>query len=472
LYSSFGEESGWQNPFGFTNLALDDRLDEQRNLEGDERAQLIADIQRDIVREQPFTVVAFADNIAGLRTDRFEGWPRGGPSQPVDYLRLTNTSEAETIDLLLQDSRITRNRNPVAVEHRDRGAITGLLYEPLLRRIDGERAPWLARDIQWTSDGTLMATVRLRETPWHDGRRVTPSDVTFTYAFLRDTSLGEFDTPVPTPWRRGRVTLVDDIEVLSSTELRIAFTTANRGVARRALEVPILPEHVWSEYTDSADVAGIDVAGQTTEALVWPNEEPVGTGPLQFASATPDKVLVLEKFEPHFLEQSDAEGIPSRFAGGLPFERARFRVVPSHGAGIEALENGEADATVDGLQASLVTRIARSSDVSLSVSRADSFYHLGYNCRRAPLSDPRFRQTVARLLDRDYLVDAFFGGYADASEIPLRQPWAPEDLVWDGSAELAFLGEGGELDVAAARDAFREAGYQYDDDRLVRRGES
>ena len=48
--------------------------------------------------------------------------------------------------------------------------------------------------------------------------------------------------------------------------------------------------------------------------------------------------------------------------------------------------------------------------------------------------------------------------------------WTPPELAWSGTARLAFLGEHGELDVAAAREAFRAAGYTYEDDRLVTRG--
>ncbi len=114
--------------------------------------------------------------------------------------------------------------------------------------------------------------------------------------------------------------------------------------------------------------------------------------------------------------------------------------------------------------------MSRTEGLRLLLDRAEPFYLVGYNCRRAPLSNERFRRVLARLLDRESLVSAAFRGYADAAEAPLRPPWTPEALAWDGTAELPFLGEAGELDVEAARAAFREAGYRYDDDRLVTRG--
>ena len=475
LHSSYGEESGWQNPFGYSDIGVDELLQEQRSLSGEERREVVYELQSEIVQEQPFTPIAFPDRITGFRTERFDRWPAGGPEGLTDYLMLERVGEADTLEMLLGDARITRNRNPIAAEHRSQGHVTDLLYEPLVRRLtDGlDPTPWLAREVEWDeTGGSLTATVALRDTPWHDDEPVTPEDVAFTYEFLKDTSLGGFDSPVPTPWRRGRVSLVESAEPLDDDHVSFEFKTAARDVAIRAFQTPILPEHVWSDLTGSADLAGIDIGGPTTEAVVFTNEEPVGSGPLRFGSATPDQEIVLETFEDHFLHADEVEGIPETFAQGLPFQQARFTVTPSSDAAVQLLETDEADASADGLGAAVVPRIGRNEEISLTISRSDQFYHVGYNCRNAPLSDPHFRRVVARLLDRGYLASDSFGGFAAPTETPLKDPWTPEDLQWDGTAQLSFFGESGELDVEAARDAFREAGYYYEDDQLVRRGEA
>lgn len=475
LHSSYGEESGWQNPFGYSDIGLDELLQEQRSVAGEERREVVYELQNEVVQEQPFTPIAFPDRITGFRTEQFERWAAGGPEGLTDYLMLERVGDADTLEMLLGDGRITRNRNPIAAEHRSRGHVTDLLYDPLMRQLTDGRdpTPWLARGIEWDeSGGVLTATVTLRDTPWHDDEAVSAEDVAFTYEFLKDTSLGGLDSAVPTPWRRGQVSLVETAEPLDDDSVRFEFTTTARDVADRALQVPILPRHVWSDLTDSADLAGIDVGGPTTEAVVFTNEDPVGNGPLRFASATPDQEVVLERFEDHFLHADDVEGIPETFAQGVPFERARFTVTPSPDAAVQLLEADEADATADGLGASVVPRIGRNDDISLTISRSDEFYHVGYNCRNAPLSDPHFRRVVARLLDREYLVTESFSGYAAATETPLKDPWTPEDLQWDGTARLPFFGDDGELDVEAAREAFREAGYYYEDEQLVRRGEA
>lgn len=478
LYSPYAEESGWQNPFGFADLTLDEILDEQRTDEGEERIDTVHEIQRQIVREQPFTVVCFPDHLGAVRNDRFEGWPDGGPGRPPDYFGIDRVGSESTLQLLLGDGRITRNRNPLAVEYRNQANFTGLLYDPLIRSIrnnslpdsEPDPIPWLAGSVEWTDGEILSATVRLRETPWHDGKPVTARDVAFTYEFLSDTSLGAFDTPVPTPWRRGRVSLVDSVAVQDDRRFRLQFTTGNRSVARRSLAVPILPAHIWRERADSAEIAGLELGGRTTQALVDSNEAAIGSGPLQFVEATADESLSLEVFPDHFLHTGHDDGIPDRFLEDRPFERIEFTVAPSDDAAVEILLEDRADATADGLQASVVPRIVRSDDISLTARGTEFFYHIGYNCRRAPMVDPNFRRAIAGHIDREATVADSLDGYGIPSEVPLKGQWAPGDLLWDGEASRPFFGTDGTLDEAAAREAFQEAGYQYDSGKLVRRG--
>lgn len=471
IHSVYGEEAGWQNPFGFSNLQIDDLLAEQRTISGGARETLVQDIQYEIVREQPFTVLTFPDNIAATRSDRFIGWPRGGLKNPLTYLELSPIVDTETLTILTTDARISHNRNPLSVEHRHEGEIIGLMYDSLFRGQD-QSIPWLASDIEWHDDNALSATVEIRDATWHDGEGLSANDVVFTYEFLADTSLGEFETPVPTPWKRGRLSLVESVSRRSSSAVRFNFSTNVRDIAVRALTVPILPEHIWEERAEPADIAGIDIVGGTTEALVWPNEEPIGSGPFQFVEATPDDEVLFERFEDHFLQQMPEE-IPTEYHQTPAYSTLQFRIVPSQDSALELLENGEADATLGGLRESIVPRIGRAPGVQLSVAQSNTFYHIGYNCRRAPLVDPQFRRVLSRLIDREMLVRDVFAGYATPSVAPLpTSKWLPPELEWDGEAYLPFIGQDGELDEDAARAVFREAGYIYDDGQMVSRGET
>jgi peptide/nickel transport system substrate-binding protein len=480
LHSRFADTPGWQNPFGYANLDVDDALETQRVVSGDNRRGVVADLQRTAARTQPFTLLAFPDDVRAVRSDHYANWRDAELTSPQGYLRVERVPRGRSDDprsrdelrLVVTDRRATENLNPLAVEFRRYGLFTGLLYDSLGYVTGmGTTERWLAESWAFTAADGVRATVRLRpDLTWHDGEPLTAEDVAFTYRLFADTTLSadaEVDA-IPAPRFSGRISLVDGVRAVDDGTVEFAFAECSPTVATRAFTVPILPKHVWQERTDSASVAGIDV-GSATEALVTTNIPPVGSGPLEFVRNTPGETLVLEPFEEHFLGRETVSGAPTPLANGPAFDRLVVRVVGSDDPAVEMVADGEADVTGTAVGADTVPRIGRADDLDLLVGRSNAPYILGYNARRTPLTNPRFRNTLAQLVDRSYLADEVFDGYARPAASPLAgTDWLPTDLRWDGSAPVVpFLGTDGELAVGRARDAFREAGYQYDGDHLV-----
>lgn len=475
LHSKYGSEPGWQNPFGYADPELDSLLSRQRATDGDVRRSIAADLQRQIARSQPFVSVAFPDELSAVRESRFRGWRDSRPTDPVNLLSVSHREGApSTLRLVTTDPRLTENRNPIAAEFRRHGGLLTLLYSPLARRVDGAIRPWLARDWerQEIEDGSLVLRTTLRDgVTWHDGEPLTAADVAFTYRFLADTSLGEADSPIPTSRFRGRSSLVEAVETVDDRTFDVRYGTDSAEVALRALTVPLLPEHVWSERTGPATIAGIEVNDETTEALVWGNPEPIGSGPLRFREATAGEEVVFGRVEEHPL--AAAADLPERFHGGPAFDRLRVEVVPSDVVAVDAIADDGADATVSNLGPDAVPRIARSAAVTLVSDRSRALYHVGLNARRAPLSNFRFRAVLARLIDKGAVAEEVFDGYAVPATSPLEDRWVPEDLAWEGQDPVVpfFAAEDGSFDRAAAREAFEEAGYRYSDEGELLAGE-
>lgn len=482
LHSTFTGEAGWQNPFGYSNLTMDELLERQRRSSGPIRRETVFDILRQITRQQPFSVLAVPEHITAVRPDRFTGWWEFDPTEPMSYLTLKAATEEDVLRVTTTDSRITRNFNPLAVEFRNHEAFTDLLYDPLVRAYRGQLYPWLAADWTWDTQRETKATVQLREElTWHDGSQLTADDVAFTYRFLADTTLGEGDRAVPAPRFRGRISLLDDIERVDAETVRFSFGDTTPEVAQRAFTVPILPVTEWKPRATTVEVAGVDINDGITEALVWPNHEPIGSGPFQLDRRVPEETLVLQRFDDHFLssvsDEADGsspsnslDGADGRFVTGAPFETINVRVTSSDETSIELIAAGEADATTTSIGPSSVPRVGRAETLQLQVTPTASFYHLGYNVREEPLGNPRFRRAIASLLDKGQLQQEIFGGYGRPAVAPLAgTKWLPSDLRWNGQdPEVPFAGTDGELDVATARDLFREAGYQYaEDGRLL-----
>lgn len=493
LHSRFAEAPGWQNPFGYTDLEVDELLEAQRRTDGDRRREAVAELQRVVARTQPFTVVAFPDDIRATRDSSYTSWLAADLNAPVGYLTLERASVSDTgggdgepdrrrrgaLRMAATDPRPTENLNPLSVEYRRSGTLTGLLYDSLGVATDaGSTIPWLADGWGFSeARGRPRATVRLRpDLEWHDGERLTAEDVAFTYALLADTSLGSTggddgertDTRVPSPRFRGRSTLVEDVVADGPRTVEFQFVECTPSVAVRAFTVPVLPEHVWADRTRTASVGGIEF-GPATEALVTENIPPVGSGPLQFVRNTPLERLVLERFEGHFLARGNDIDLPYGVTDGPAFERLVVRVVGSDATAVDLVADGDADVTGTPVGAGTVPRIGRAEALDLLVDRSRAPYVIGYNTRRPPLTNPRFRNTLTRLVDQAHLVEAVFDGYARPAASPLAgTDWLPSDLRWDGEDPVTpFMGTDGELDVGRARAAFREAGYRYDDGALV-----
>lgn len=487
VHSRFGPEPGWQNPFGYADLDTDDLLVAQRRQDVDQRTTTLWNLQSSIVNNQPFSVVAFPHEMRVHRTDRVRGWDESAIHSTLGYLSLsaveghepdattatasaaepTSTGEqAAVFTVGTTDERMTRNLNPISVAFRDGGTVTGLLYDRLGRWVDGEVQPWLASGWEWLDTGDVGRTAEVEVRPdatWHDGRSITAEDLEFTYEFLADTSLGAFESPTPAPRFRDRGSLVRGIKPVDRRTIRLEFVPCNRQVARRAFAVPVFPRHVWKRRTDPVDPPWLASEKPLSEALVWRNPNPVGSGPFEFHDWKADSHLTLRPFDDHFLNGTERPDHLSAYRSA-PVDRLRFEVVPTSRTAVTLVLDGNLDATADPVMPGDVPATLPDS-VERAESNPAAFYHVGYNTRRAPLSNPRFRRAVAQLLDKEYLVDAVFDGFASPAASPLaRSDALAPRLQWHGrDPELPYPGKDGELNVGRARRAFRQAGYRYDD---------
>ena len=452
LHSRFADEWGWQNPFGFTNITFDERLDRQREQDGEERQRAVREVLRSVANEQPLTPICIPTEQRLADPERFDGWGRHHPEDRLAYVDLDPEPGVSELRGVIVDARPTKNLNPLSVEYRNRSTFVDLLYDSLATYDGDSHVPWLAEEWEW-EDST--ASVRLREANWHDGESVTADDVAFTYELIADTSLGEDEVASPAPKYRGVTTTIEGIEVVSNQELRID-AAGGTDAATIAFSVPILPEHIWKDRTEAAELPGVDVAEGTTEAVVTDNVPPVGSGPFEFVERSERSHLELARNEDHF-----ATGTTELPSPG--FDRLVANVAPNHAEAIEAITAGEADVTISALDPQVVDETVSPDDDRLVESPSRTVYCLGFNTRHAPLGNPYFRRNVASLLDKGHLTEDLFAGNATPVATPLTGDWVPDDLNWTGSdPRVPFLGEDGDLDEAAVRSAFEDAGYRYD----------
>ncbi|MFU8866872.1 ABC transporter substrate-binding protein, partial [Natronococcus sp.] len=352
LHSAYANEAGWQNPFGFANIPFDDHLEAQRRVDGVPRRERVATLLEALAEEKPFDPICFPEEHRVARTDRFEGWSADHPESRHGYLELEPAEDVDRLRVLVTDSRISRNLNPLSATLRERGSTIDLVYDSLATEHDGDLVPWLAEDVELRTadeddDHVAEATVTLREDyHFHDGEPLEADDVAFTYRFLEDTALGRSEFPSPAPRYRSHVSTLEGVTVESDRELRLEFATGLE-VARRALTVPILPEHRWREQVEArAETAETFTATQGRWGLVtMDNVPPIGSGPFRFGSNSEREHLTLERYDDHFTRREDVD-LPA-----VDVERLQFGIDPGSASSIERVANDGADVTASMLEA-------------------------------------------------------------------------------------------------------------------------
>jgi len=462
LHTTFSEEAGWQNPFGFNEPGIDELLEAQKSQTGDGRMATVTDLQTQLLERQPFTVLAYPDQVSVARPDLNVERTPGGLIDAHDYLRLGDANpEISRLRVGHLGGSITRNRNPLAVAHHSRTDMLGLLYEPLVKRVDDEYLPWLAESVDWVDDAAeTTVRVSLRDDlQWHDGERVDATDAEFTYQFLQDTAMGNESTPIPAPRFRSESSAVTSTSTPSNYDLELTFGDATRDVAHRSLTVPLLPRHVWIERT------GL-VREYMTRALVWDNEPTIGCGPYRFENANVGNRLLLSRNEDHFLfDGRELDERYEQFAGEGAFDEILFDITEQSLLLISGVREDGLDISSSPIQPEHAGAAEDADGVELLSGDKGEFYVLGFNTRRHPMGNYQFRAAVARLIDRQYSVEEIMRGYATPSDSPLlRTEYLADEFAWNDESNLGpFPGEDGEVDRERARDVFREAGFRYSD---------
>ncbi|AGN02311.1 extracellular solute-binding protein family 5 [Salinarchaeum sp. Harcht-Bsk1] len=479
LHSQFAPELGMQNPFGYASPRTDDLLEAQRrpatgtddpasdnpasdNLATDDRAMLVERLQRQLLEQQPFLTVVSRPHTTAVASDlTFSGGVSFASS--LAYLTVDRPEgDLDTLTVGLQRPNVTRNRNVLAVEYRLHDRLTDLLYDPIVQRVGDQYVPWLAAEYSVHGQSNTI-TVDLRPNlSWHDGTPLTASDVAFTYRFCKDTALGGTDSPVPAPRFRQQTSLVRSVSDVDQTTVEIELHPTRVGLAPTALTVPVLPEHVWNSRSSLQHE-------YFTRAITASVSSPVGSGPLRFDSAEEGQSLTLQRFDDHFLRTtSDLPNALQPFAGGPAYETLSAESAPNIGVVLDDIAEGRVQVLDGTVPVDDVPDARDRSDVRVLESPTPSYYLIGINTRRHPLSNYAFRSALGRLIDRDHVVEAVFDGIAMATETPLHDTaYVSEELRWDGeSVTGGFPGEDGQLDRDAARQLFRDAGFRYQEGSL------
>jgi peptide/nickel transport system substrate-binding protein len=134
------------------------------------------------------------------------------------------------------------------------------------------------------------------------------------------------------------------------------------------------------------------------------NGLPMGTGPFKLVDHEKDQYALLEAFEGYHGDKAKAETI-------------RVRVIPNPDTRLSALKAEEIMGVMDlgALQPSLAKELLKDERFVVSTAKSTITHYLTPNGNKPPFNDPRMKQAVSLLIDRELIVKELYEGYPVAS---------------------------------------------------------
>jgi peptide/nickel transport system substrate-binding protein len=308
-----------------------------------------------------------------------------------------------------------------------------MMYEFLTTYDQKTAAPVPALADKWShsADG-LTWTYHIRDgVKWSDGQPVTAKDAAFTFNLMMTnkdaaTANGNF--------------VANFAKVTAPDNNTLVITTTHPQATMLALDVPIVPEHVWAGVKDIAHYANNPTPGHPV----------VSDGPFILTDYKEGQYVKLEANKNYW-------------RGAPKIDELQYIKFDDINSAYSALVKGDID-LLNNLTATQFNTLKHTKNIATNQAEGSRFVDMVINSGTATnanvpigtgnpnLKDVKLRQAIAQAIDPDELVKNVYGGYAQpgTSYIPPRfvtYHWNPS------SSQLR------KFDPAAANAALDAAGY-------------
>lgn len=312
----------------------------------------------------------------------------------------------------------------------DEQYLAAAFARPITR--DAQTGEWVGQLASSFETGDSAIEITLRDDfHWSDGTPVTVEDALYS---LNELYLNE---AYPTSIQRSLFgpTADEDLGAVSVTQTgarsyRIAATRPSRGLYELA-SLPPLPKHVVSRW--------IDERGDAAFLSLWPSWTDPGTivssGPFVVTQLIPGERVLLERNDSYPLTDEAAQALPYLDSVELVHVTPETEVA-ALAADLVDVVSLSARALEEGLeQLPGDVRLYADDTESPGTFVAFNMNPLGDDGRGVPeplrglLSDLRFREIVAALIDRQALIESELSGLgaAQISHLGPSSPYALED---------------------------------------------
>ena len=266
-----------------------------------------------------------------------------------------------------------------------------------------------------SSDDGMTHTFNIRpDMTWSDGEPATCEDARWTYQLVLDAVASEagglgsyYLEPYLTNAGLSAVECTDDLTLVVTTDFPTTLLTQ--------AYVPILPKHIWGEYS-------LDQIGNSEADGYFSNEPPVvGTGPYQAVQWEPGNFIRFARNESYWGDQGAAREIILQ-----GFESADTMV--------QALRSGEVD-YIRGVGADQFDALSTEEGITTVEGFSNGYTYLSFNTKgndegyggsTSALKDPAFRDAIGYAIDYERLVEGTLAGHGvpgDSNVPPYHANW-------------------------------------------------
>ncbi|WP_239154370.1 ABC transporter substrate-binding protein [Amycolatopsis sp. FDAARGOS 1241] len=303
-----------------------------------------------------------------------------------------------------------------------------VIYEPLvmLNRVKPQEPgkPWLATKWDW-SDNYKKLVLTIRDgVKFSDGTPMTGDDVAYTFQLLRDNKALNIDS---IPYK--------DISA-SGNQVTLGFDTSQFVNQVKILQTIVVPKHIWSQIKDPS-----------TDTV----KKPVGTGPYTLKSFTPQTVTVTQRTG-YWQEAPKVKEI-------------RYTSYNDNNAQVAALASGAAEWSfvfIPNYKTVYVNKDPQHYKLWFPAQLA--VHGLWFNTEKAPWSNPKLRQAVNKVVNRDDIFNQGEAGYFYPKNDQVTGIPTP---AGDSFIAPQYKGRTVKVDVPGAKSLLTGAGFKYNGNQLV-----
>ncbi len=342
-----------------------------------------------------------------------------GNADDADGEATGNTVEGG--DLILAISADASSLDPAGSNDVPSSVVQQNIYETLVNR-DDENNIIEGLAVEWDAVDERTYEFKLREgVKFHDGEDFNAEAVKANLERI-------LDKDVASP-RYFLFEMVESVDVIDEHTVQITteypFAPLYAHLSHNGGSM-ISPKSIKEDYEAMEDGA---------KAGTVISDHPVGTGYFKFDSWDPGNEIKLVNNEDYWGDNAHVDTVT-------------FKVVPESTTRNADLERGFVHIT-DPVEPIEVQHISDSDFATVVQKPSASLSYIGFNVDKEPFNDPKVRQAISMIINKEEIIDGIYEGFG----IPAKGPLAPSIFGYNEDVEPI------EYDVEKAKELMEEAGY-------------